>query len=99
MLFVQRLQSLVTFRRATLIKGNIATSLQGSALEWYTSEFSDFNRNALNNNLGVKNWVNTLSYHFKVPISVAFGLLTDEIYYLDDAQARQPPAQYVRAII
>lgn len=33
MLFVQRLQSLVTFRGPALVKTNIATSLQGSALD------------------------------------------------------------------
>lgn len=32
-LFMQHLQSLVTFRGAALVKTNIATSLQGSALE------------------------------------------------------------------
>ncbi len=98
-LFVQRLQSLVTFRDAALMKANIVTSLRGSALEWYTSEFSDFDRNALNNDLGVKSWINTLSYRFKVPTSVVLGLLTDETYSLDDARARRPPAQYVHAIM
>ena len=98
-LFVQRLQSLVTFRGAALVKASIATSLRGSALEWYTSELSDFDRDALNNDPGVKSWVNTLSHRFKVPTSVALGLLTDETYSLDDAQARRPPAQYVRAIM
>ncbi len=53
-LFVQRLQSLVTFWGAALMKANIATSLRGSALEWYTSELSDFDRDAFNNNSGVK---------------------------------------------
>ncbi len=84
-LFVQRLQSLVTFRGAALVKTNIATSLRGSALEWYTSELSDFYCDALNNDPGVKSWVNTLSHRFKVPTSVAFGLLTDETYSLEDA--------------
>ena len=98
-LFIQRLQSLVTFRGATLVKANIATSLRGSALEWYTSELSDFDCDALNNDPGVKSWVNTLSHRFKVPTSVALGLLTDETYSLDDARARRPPAQYVRAIM
>ena len=98
-LFVQRIQSLVTFRGAGLVKGNIATSLRGSALEWYTSELSDFDRDALNNNPGVKSWINILSCCFKVPTSVALGLLTDETYSLDDAHARRPPAQYVRTIM
>ncbi len=98
-LFVQRLQNLVIFRGAALVKANIATSLQGSALEWYTSELSDFDRDALNNDPGVKSWVNTLSHRFKMPTSVALGLLTDETYTLDDARARRPPAQYVRAIM
>ena len=53
-LFVQRLQNLVTFKGVALVKANIATSFRGSALEWYTSELSDFNRNALNNNPSVK---------------------------------------------
>ena len=84
-LFVQRLQNLVTFQGATLVKANIATSLRGSALEWYISELSDFDRDALNNDSSVKSWVNTLSHRFKLPTSVALGLLTKETYTLDDA--------------
>ena len=98
-LFIQRLQSLVTFQRAALVKANIATSLQGSALEWYISELSNCDRNALNNDPGVKNWVNTLSHCFKVPTSMALSLFTDETYTLDDARARRPLAQYIRTIM
>lgn len=98
-LFTQRIQNLVTFKGATLVKANIATSLRGSALEWYTLELSDFDRDALNNDPGMKSWINTLSQRFKVPTSVALGLLTDETYSLDDVQRRRPPAQYVRAIM
>ncbi len=98
-LYVQRLQSLVTFKGAALVKANVVTSLRGSALEWYTSELSDFDRDALNKNLGVKSWINTLSHCFKVPTSVAFDLLTDETYSLEDVRARRPPAQYIRAIM
>lgn len=98
-LFVQCFQSLVTFWDITLVKTNIATSLLGSPLEWYTSELSNFDRNTLNNNPGMKSWINTISHCFKVPTSVAFGLFTNETYFLDDAQARQPLAKYVCAII
>lgn len=84
-LFVQRFQSLVTFRGATFINVNIATSLRDSTFMWYTSEFSDFNRNTLNNDSGMKNWVNTHSHHFKVPTSVTLGLLTNETYFFDNA--------------
>ena len=83
-LFVQRLQSLMAFRGAALVKANIATSFQGSALEWYTSKLSNFDRNTLNNDLSVKSWVNTLSHCFKVLTSVALGMLTNERYFLDD---------------
>lgn len=98
-LFVQRLQSLVTFKGAALVKANMAMSLRGSALEWYTSELSNFDRNALNNNPGVKSWINTLFHRFKVPTNVALGLLTDETYSLEDARACRPAAQYVKAIM
>lgn len=94
-LFVQRLQSLVTFKGAALVKVTVTTSLQGSALEWYTSELSDFDRDTLNNDPGVKTWISTLSNHFKVPTSIALGLLIDETYSLDDVRTCCPPAQYV----
>ena len=99
MLFVQHLQSLVTFRSIAFVKANIATSLRGSALEWYTSELSDFDRDTLNNNPGVKSWINTLSHCLKVSTSMALGLLTDETYSFNDARAQRPPAQYVRTIM
>lgn len=98
MFFVQRFQNLVTFRSAILIKANIATSFQNSALEWYISELNNFDRNKLNNS-GVKSWANTLFYCFKVPTSVAFGLLTNETYTLDNTWVQRPTAQYVRAIM
>lgn len=62
-------------------------------------ELSDFDRNPLNNDPGVKSWINTLFYRFKVLTSIAFNLLTDKIYSLEDAHACCPSAQYVRVII
>lgn len=53
-LFVQHLQSLVTFKGAALDKANVATSLRDFALECYTSELGNFDRNALNNDPDVK---------------------------------------------
>lgn len=81
------------------MKVYITTLLQGSALEWYISELSNFDHDALNNNSGVKSWINTLSRHFKVPTSVALELLTDETYFLDDAHTQQTSAKYVCSIM
>ncbi len=96
---MQRLQSLVTFRDAALVKANIVSSLRGSALKEYTSELSDFDWNTLNNNPGVNNWVNILSHCFKAPTSVALGLFTNETYSLDGTRTQQPSAQYVCTIL
>lgn len=52
--FVQHLQSLITFKGAAFIKANVVMFFEGSALEWYISKLSNFDCNALNNNLGVK---------------------------------------------
>lgn len=54
-LFVQQIQSLVTFWGAGLVKTNIATLSCDSALAWYISKLSDFDRNTLNNDLSMKN--------------------------------------------
>ena len=53
-LFTQRIQNLVIFKNATLVKANIATLPRGSALKEYMSEFSNFDWDALNNNPSVK---------------------------------------------
>ena len=98
-LFMQHIQNLVTFKGAALMKANIPISLRGSALKWYTSELAEFGRDALDNDPGMKSWINTLSQRFKVPISVALGLFTDETYLHDNAQHCRPPAQYVQAIM
>lgn len=90
-LFVQRFQSLVTFKRVAFVEANIATFFCGSVLEWYISELSDFDRNILNNDPGVKNWINTLSHRFKIPTSVALSFLTNKTYLIDNARARQSP--------
>lgn len=86
-LFIQRLQSLVTFREAAFVKANIATSLHCCALKWYASELSDFDFNALNNDPDVKSWVNILSHCFKVYTSMSLGVFTNEIYFLDNTWA------------
>ena len=98
-LFIQQIQSLVFLKRALLVKSNIATSLQKSAFKWYISELDDHDCNTLNKESGVKKWITTLSQRFKMPTSIALGLLTSESYFLEDAQRHRPLTQYVRAIM
>ena len=62
-------------------------------------ELSDFERDELNNDPGMKSWINTLSQRFKIPTSVALGPLTDDTYFLEDARRCRPPPQYTRAIM
>lgn len=97
--FVQVLQSLVTFKGVAFVKANIITSFQDSALEWYISELSDFDCDALHNDPGVKSWINTLSHYFKVATYVTLNPLIDKSYSFKDARACRPLVQYVRAII
>lgn len=71
MLFVKRFQGLATFKGATFMKANIAILLQVFALEWSTSELSNSNYNILNNDLGMKSWINILYHCFKMPLLLA----------------------------
>ena len=99
LLFIQRLQCLVTFKRAAFVKANITTSFQGSALKWYISELSNFDHNTLNNNPGMKSWINTFFYCFKVLTSIALDLLTNKTYSFDNACTQRSSAEYVCAIM
>ena len=51
-LFVKRVQNLVTFKVAATVKTSMVILLFGSALEWYTSRLSNFDRDVLNNTPG-----------------------------------------------
>lgn len=86
-LFIQYLQSFITFRNVAFIKTNIVTSFYDFTLKWYILELSNFDQNALNNNSVVKSWINTLFHYFKVSINVALGILIDETYFLNYVQA------------
>lgn len=98
-LFMQRIQSLVTIQRISLVKANIAIFLRGSAFKWYTSELSDFDRDRLNNNPRMKSWIDTFFNCFKMPTSVVLGFLTDKTYFFDNARTQYLLAQYVKAIM
>ncbi len=97
-LFTQRIQNLVTFRSATLVKANVATSFWGSDVEWYTFELDDQERKGLHRDLCVDSWITKLSRRFKVPTSIAWGFPTSKSYSLNNARQRRPLAQYVQAI-
>lgn len=84
-LFVQRIRDLIVFKGADLVKANLATSLQGSALEWHTFKLDNTNCENLCTNQGVMTWLKTLNRHFKISIRLALGLLVDEKYTIADA--------------
>lgn len=77
------------------MKTNNATSPWGPALEWYISELSNFNRNALNNDLSMKKWIKTLSYCFKELKNVALGLLNNETNFFDNNRTWRLSTSYV----
>lgn len=90
---------MLTFKGPALVKANIVICFWCFAFEWYILNFHDFNRNALKNNLDVKNWINILSHHFKISSSIAFDFLIIKTYFLNDARAQWPFASYVYAIM
>lgn len=62
-------------------------------------QLNDFDRNTLNNNLDVKNYINTFFYYSRLPTSVPFGLFSNNTFFLNDAWAQRPAAKYVCAIM
>lgn len=81
------LSEALSLSKPILLYSYKAPSLQGSTLEWYTFELSNFNRNMFNNDPGMKYWVNILPHYFKIPINIVLGLFINEIYSVNDTQA------------
>lgn len=52
---MQRIQNLVTFKGVSLVKTNIVILFRGSAFDWYTFKLAEFDCDALDNNLSMKN--------------------------------------------
>lgn len=62
-------------------------------------KLSKFDQNAINHNLGMNSWINTLFHHCKIPTSVDLGFLTDKAYSFNDVQGPRPLSQWLHAII
>lgn len=85
-LFVLRVQNLVIFKSAIMVKVNMAILLYGFILKQYTIDLNNFDYNILNINLRIKSLINTLLQCFKIPTSITLSFFTNKTYFFEDAQ-------------
>ena len=91
--FTERVKDVGRFN--SKVKENLQICLRGEALQWYTSELSLVDKEALSQDL--KNWVHCLIDRFKPPMEEGIRLLNKERYTLEDASRHREPREYGQA--
>jgi hypothetical protein len=87
LVFLDRLRDLVTLKGEELIRANIHASLRGSALAWYTSELSEFERRSIRHMPLEEGWLLMLRQRFKMRPSQALMKLADTTFSPTDVRA------------
>ena len=98
--FISRIKDLVAAKGRKTIQSQLSTCLRGAALAWYTTELSDFHRNALRSmEDGIDQFCDLLLQRFKGTQTRAIEHLTQEKYTYEDARNNRDIAGYVQTII
>ena len=102
-LFIERAKDLATVKGAELVRDNLWTCLRGTALAWWTGEFSEDQKRMIKltagNNDQLGEWIRLLHGRFKAPSNIALEALIKEKYTLRDAANHREPREYAQCIV
>jgi hypothetical protein len=98
LVFLDRLRDLVTLKGEELIRANIHASLRGSALAWYTSELSEFERRSIRHMPLEEGWLLMLRQRFKMRPSQALMKLADTTFSPTDVRAGKSVRGFAQSI-
>ena len=98
LVFVDRLKDLVTLKGEEVIRANIHASLRGSALAWYTSELSEFERQSIRHMPLENGWFLMLRQRFKMRPSQALMKLADTTFSSSEVRAGKSVRSFAQSI-
>jgi hypothetical protein len=93
--FIDRIKDVARQKGEQMVRDNIQTCLRGTALEWHTSELTDFEKDALRTVDLERGWI---KQRFKERAPIAWNRLEKERYTLKDAANGGPPRAYAQAV-
>ena len=93
--FIDRIKDVAAYRGEDKVKQRLPALLRGSAQLWYTSSLDQLSKNGLRHTPGLETWYDTLTEHFRRPMSESLSQLTRMRYSLQDAASRRPFMRYV----
>lgn len=98
LVFLDRLRDLVTLKGEDVVRANIHASLRGSALAWYTSELSEFERQSVRHMPLEHGWFHMLRQRFKLRPSQALAKLTETTFSFADVRLGKSVRQFAQMI-
>jgi hypothetical protein len=98
-IFVERVSDIATIRGLELVRDNLVTCLQDSALEWYTGQLTALEKRALHYRNDIEEWKEALQNRFKRSPHTALEAMLRKTYTQEDARQQRDPQIYAQAII
>lgn len=96
--FIDRLRDVVQIKGADIVRLNIQAALRGSALEWFTSELTEFEKKSLRILDPEQGWFESLINRFKPRPSEAMRNLEASSYSFRDVRAGRSARAFAQAI-
>lgn len=87
--FTVHIRALTAFKNESIICLNLCSCLQGEALEWFTSELSQHEREKLRNSSLDEGWLGSLTNRFKTRPSHALKILKNSKYNWSDVRSQR----------
>ena len=98
LVFLDRLRDLAILKGDDIVRSNIHASLRGSALAWYSTELTDFERSSLRHMPLEEGWFKMLRQRFKMRPSMALAKLTEATYTPADVRAGKSVRSFAQSI-
>ena len=99
LVFLDRLRDLAILKGDDIVRSNIhASPIRGSALAWYSTELTDFERSSLRHMPLEEGWFKMLRQRFKMRPSMALAKLTEATYTPADVRAGKSVRSFAQSI-
>ena len=96
--FVDHLHDIVHLKGEDLVHAYVLSSLRGTALEWFTSELTPFEKDSLQEHMLESAWIPMLLDHFKPRLADALQALKNIDYSICDVCAGQSVRAYAQEV-
>ncbi|KAJ9405571.1 hypothetical protein DTO045G8_6601 [Paecilomyces variotii] len=99
LVFIDRIKDMATDKGELTVRTRVHASLRGAALQWFTAELTQFEKDSLRQLPIEQGWIPLLSKRFKKNAATAMQELSQLSYSMLDVREGRTPQGFVQSVI